>query len=75
MSNADLLRRRQKAMPRVPFHIAPIFAVRAEGAKLWDADGNEYIDFCGGIGGTFGGNPLAGAAANAVMCVAYSRTA
>ncbi len=50
MNNADLLKRRQEAIPRGPFHIAPIFAVRAEGAKLWDADGNEYIDFCGGIG-------------------------
>jgi 4-aminobutyrate aminotransferase / (S)-3-amino-2-methylpropionate transaminase / 5-aminovalerate transaminase len=50
MSNADLLKRRQNAVPRGPFNVAPIFAVRAEGAKLWDADGNEYIDFCGGIG-------------------------
>jgi len=50
MSNADLLTRRQKAIPRGPFNVAPIFAERAEGATLWDVDGNEYIDFCGGIG-------------------------
>ncbi len=25
-------------------------AARAQGAKLWDADGNEFIDFAGGIG-------------------------
>jgi 4-aminobutyrate aminotransferase / (S)-3-amino-2-methylpropionate transaminase / 5-aminovalerate transaminase len=50
MSNAELLKRREKAVPRGPFHVAPIFAERAEGAKLWDVDGKEYIDFCGGIG-------------------------
>jgi 4-aminobutyrate aminotransferase len=26
----------------------PIVAVRAEGSKVWDKDGNEYIDFLGG---------------------------
>ena len=30
--------------------IAPIFAARAHGARLIDADGREYIDFAGGIG-------------------------
>jgi 4-aminobutyrate aminotransferase / (S)-3-amino-2-methylpropionate transaminase / 5-aminovalerate transaminase len=30
--------------------IAPIFAARAHGARLVDADGREYIDFAGGIG-------------------------
>jgi 4-aminobutyrate aminotransferase/(S)-3-amino-2-methylpropionate transaminase len=49
-SNQDLLRRREQAIPRGPFHVAPIFAHRAEGARLWDADGREYLDFCGGIG-------------------------
>ena len=24
--------------------------VRAKGTKVWDADGNEYIDFLGGYG-------------------------
>jgi 4-aminobutyrate aminotransferase/(S)-3-amino-2-methylpropionate transaminase len=28
----------------------PICTVRAEGAKMWDDQGNEYIDFAGGIG-------------------------
>jgi 4-aminobutyrate aminotransferase/(S)-3-amino-2-methylpropionate transaminase len=28
----------------------PIFAERAEGARLWDSDGKEYFDFVGGIG-------------------------
>jgi 4-aminobutyrate aminotransferase / (S)-3-amino-2-methylpropionate transaminase / 5-aminovalerate transaminase len=30
--------------------IAPIFAARAHGARLIDADGRDYIDFAGGIG-------------------------
>ncbi len=28
----------------------PVAAVRGEGAKIWDADGREYIDFMGGYG-------------------------
>jgi len=28
----------------------PIEVVRAEGARIWDADGKEYLDFIGGIG-------------------------
>src|SRR5215467_11149138 len=28
----------------------PIFIERGSGARLWDADGKEYIDFVGGIG-------------------------
>ena len=28
----------------------PIFVERAEGARVWDVDGREYIDFAGGIG-------------------------
>jgi acetylornithine/N-succinyldiaminopimelate aminotransferase len=27
----------------------PIALVRGEGARVWDADGNEYLDFLGGI--------------------------
>ena len=45
-----LISRREQAVPRGPFNVAPIFAARAEGAKLWDVEGREYIDFCGGIG-------------------------
>ena len=50
IDNATLLERRQRAVPRGPFHVAPIFVTRAEGSRLWDADGNQFIDFCGGIG-------------------------
>ena len=49
-TNAELAKRRELAVPRGPFNVAPIFAERALGAKLWDVEGNEYIDFCGGIG-------------------------
>ena len=27
----------------------PISPVRGEGARLWDADGKEYLDFGGGV--------------------------
>ncbi|GGT19009.1 acetylornithine transaminase [Streptomyces chromofuscus] len=47
-ANQDLTARWQGALmnnygtPRLPL-------VRGEGARLWDADGNEYADFVGGI--------------------------
>jgi len=36
-----------------------IFAVRASGSRIWDADGNEYVDFLGAAGPTIlgAGNP------------------
>ncbi|MFJ9827919.1 acetylornithine transaminase [Streptomyces sp. NPDC101160] len=48
MSNQDLTQRWQGSLmdnygtPRLPL-------VRGEGARVWDADGNEYLDFVGGI--------------------------
>ncbi|WP_225837441.1 acetylornithine transaminase [Streptomyces sp. NK08204] len=48
MSNQELTARWQGALmnnygtPRLPL-------VRGEGAKLWDADGKQYLDFVGGI--------------------------
>ncbi|MEU9643320.1 acetylornithine transaminase [Streptomyces sp. NPDC048188] len=48
MSNAELTERWQGTLmnnygtPRLPL-------VRGEGPRLWDADGNEYLDFVGGI--------------------------
>jgi 4-aminobutyrate aminotransferase/(S)-3-amino-2-methylpropionate transaminase len=44
------MRRRNAAVPRGVAHATPIFAARAEGARLEDVDGNHYIDFAGGIG-------------------------
>lgn len=48
MSNEELTERWQGTLmnnygtPRLPL-------VRGEGARLWDADGKEYLDFVGGI--------------------------
>jgi glutamate-1-semialdehyde 2,1-aminomutase len=30
--------------------VSPVYAVRAKGARFWDADGHEYIDWASGIG-------------------------
>lgn len=46
----SLLERRERAVPRGPFNVAPIFVDRASGAELWDREGKRYLDFCGGIG-------------------------
>jgi 4-aminobutyrate aminotransferase/(S)-3-amino-2-methylpropionate transaminase len=45
-----LMKRREAAVPRGPFHATPIFAARAEGAVIEDVDGNTFLDFAGGIG-------------------------
>jgi 4-aminobutyrate aminotransferase/(S)-3-amino-2-methylpropionate transaminase len=45
-----LLALRTAQVPRGVSNAHPIFAERAEGAQLWDTDGNVYIDFVGGIG-------------------------
>ena len=45
-----LLERRQLAIPRGPFNVAPIFVKSARGAIVEDVDGNTYIDFAGGLG-------------------------
>jgi 4-aminobutyrate aminotransferase/(S)-3-amino-2-methylpropionate transaminase len=38
----------------------PLVVARAEGARIWDADGREYIDFAGGLGcQNLGHNPPA----------------
>ena len=49
-ATAGLLARRAAAIPRGPFNVHPLVAARAQGARLWDVDGREYLDFCGGIG-------------------------
>src|ERR1051325_10165780 len=45
-----LLGRRKAAVPQGPFHVAPIFVERAEGAIVTDVDGNIFLDFTGGLG-------------------------
>ena len=34
----------------------PLFMQRANGTRLWDVDGNEYIDFCLGDTGAMAGH-------------------
>ena len=48
-TNADLMARRNAAVPRGVGHAHHIFAARAENAELWDVEGKRYIDFAGGI--------------------------
>lgn len=45
-----LYEKRQRLIPRGVYNTNPIFIDRAEGALVWDVDGNEYIDFAGSIG-------------------------
>ena len=51
-----MFERAQQYMPgphsnlRVPARVKPLFINRGEGAKLWDVDGNEYLDFVCGYG-------------------------
>src|SRR5258708_39974529 len=45
-----LMKRREAAVPRGPYHATPIFAARSEGAMIEDVDGNKFLDFAGGIG-------------------------
>src|SRR5215813_14056998 len=35
---------------RYAFGVSPVYAARAKGARFWDVDGNEYIDWVSGIG-------------------------
>jgi 4-aminobutyrate aminotransferase len=49
MSNASLLARRNAAVARGVASATGIFAVKAENAELWDADGRRYLDFAAGI--------------------------
>jgi glutamate-1-semialdehyde 2,1-aminomutase len=57
--SSDLFRAAQKRIPggvnspvRAFRHVgaAPFFIERAQGAKIWDVDGNEYIDYVGSWG-------------------------
>src|SRR5262245_33573646 len=35
---------------RFAYGVSPIYAARGKGARFWDVDGNEYIDWVSGIG-------------------------
>lgn len=46
----SLEERRTAALPRGLASAHPIAIARAEGTRVWDADGREYLDFACGIG-------------------------
>lgn len=48
--NADIAKRRAESVPRGVGCVHPISVARACGARVWDVDGREYLDFVGGIG-------------------------
>ena len=48
--NEQLMARKAAATPRGVGVMGSFFAERAEGAELWDVEGQRYIDFAGGIG-------------------------
>jgi len=56
----ELLARAEKSIPlgtqtfsksktQFPYGISPYFIERGEGSRVWDVDGNEYIDFINGL--------------------------
>lgn len=49
-TNKELLALRQKHVPQAAFNITQLFVEKARGAMLTDIEGNEFIDFAGGIG-------------------------
>ena len=38
-----------KSRTAVPLGVSPLFIERAQGSRVWDIDGNEYIDFVNGL--------------------------
>lgn len=38
-----------KSKTQYPFGVSPYFVQRGEGSRVWDVDGNEYIDFINGL--------------------------
>ncbi|MGL6195011.1 MAG: aspartate aminotransferase family protein [Thermoguttaceae bacterium] len=39
-----------KSSASFPLGISPFFAQKAHGSRIWDVDGNEYVDFVGALG-------------------------
>ncbi|ERI05957.1 4-aminobutyrate--2-oxoglutarate transaminase [Aneurinibacillus aneurinilyticus] len=48
--SVELHARRQDAVAVGPYHVTPLYIQSAQGAIVIDVDGNEIIDFAGGIG-------------------------
>jgi len=47
--SVELMRLREKYVPKAVYNVTPIFVAESEGAVIRDVDGNEYIDFATGI--------------------------
>ncbi len=39
-----------KSAVSFPAGVSPLFAEKAQGSRIWDVDGNEYVDFVGALG-------------------------
>ncbi|MDM7324253.1 MAG: 4-aminobutyrate--2-oxoglutarate transaminase [Thermus sp.] len=50
LRNQTLWQLREQYIPQGIAQAHPVFVARAEGVRLWDVDGKEYLDFAGGIG-------------------------
>ena len=44
------MERKARAVPAAVDLHTPVFAMRAQGARFWDADGRVFIDLAGGVG-------------------------
>ena len=49
MSNAELMERRNAALPRGIASATSVFIAKAKNAELWDVEGKRYVDFAAGI--------------------------
>ena len=47
--SAELFDLRNEYVPKAVYQLTPIFVASSKGALVEDVDGNEYIDFTGGI--------------------------
>jgi 4-aminobutyrate aminotransferase/(S)-3-amino-2-methylpropionate transaminase len=50
VSRSEALREQRDRYVARGVAVQTLYAERAHGARLWDADGREYLDFAGGIG-------------------------
>src|SRR3954453_19643181 len=59
--NTEVIAERERYVAR-GVATTPLVVSRAEGARMWDVDGREYIDFAGGLGCQNPGHGFAAAA-------------
>ena len=49
-TKSSILHEKKNAVPEGPYNITELYVQSAKGATITDVDGNELIDFAGGIG-------------------------